>query len=798
MTSERSGAVYDDPTRSIDDRVSDLLDRMTIDEKLAQLGSTWVFRLADGPDLIEERAAGELRHGIGQVTRISGASFLGAEAAAGLANRIQRHLIEETRLGIPAIIHEEICSGLMARQATIYPQAIGVASTWAPELNQRLASTIREQMRAMGASQGLSPVLDVTRDPRWGRTEETYGEDPYLVARMGTAFVTGLQGDDLGTGVAATAKHFAGYGASEGGLNWAPPHLGERELRDTHLRPFEAAVRQAGLRSVMNAYNELDGVPCAANRALLTEILRHEWGFEGIVVSDYFSIRHLETVHRVAASSSAAGVRALSSGIDSELPETDCYGTPLADAVTAGSLDVAAIDTTVARVLRLKFQLGLFERPYADVGAVTAVTRTADQRALAREIASKSLVLLRNDGVLPLGADTGSIAVIGPNADTARNMLGDYAYPAHAESLAQLMESMQVGVSGEGAVDGGPPDHPGQRGLEQVESEVLAEVGTVLAELRTRLGDTAEIHYAPGCDIASDDRRGFDAATATAAAADVAILVMGDRSGLTTESTSGESRDASSLDLPGVQEDLITAVASTGTPIVLVLVSGRPNGSAGTHERCAAVLMAWLPGEAGAAAIVDALTGATNPGGKLPISYPRSSGQIPVHYGHKPSGGRSNWKGDYVDLPVGPLHPFGFGLSYTTFTLTVDRPASGAYRVGQAVELEVEVTNTGPVAGEEVVQVYARDVEASITRPVLELVGFVRLRVEPGESRRARFEIPVAQLGFHDLSGRYVVEGGEVELLVGSNSRDLAAAGAVTLEDRRSVERAFDGTVTVL
>ena len=398
-------AAYRDPTLPITTRVADLLGRMTLEEKVGQLGSAWVFQIAEGTSLDAEKAPALLRDGLGQVTRVSGASSLTPTDAAELANAIQRHLLTETRLGIPAIVHEEICAGLMARDSTIFPQAIGLASTWQPEFATALADAVRVQMRAMGAHQGLSPVLDICRDPRWGRTEETFGEDPHLVARMGVAFVSGLQGDDLADGVVATAKHFVGYGASEGGLNWAPSHLGARELRDVYLYPFEAAVRSAGLRSVMNAYSELDGVPAAADRGLLTGILRVQWGFTGCVVADYFAIRQLADYHRLADDAVEAAAMALDAGLDVELPGTDCYGEPLLQAVRTGRVAEATIDTAVRRVLTTKFELGLFERRLVEREAVAAVTATPAHRQLASEIARKSLVLLRNDGTLPLGPD---------------------------------------------------------------------------------------------------------------------------------------------------------------------------------------------------------------------------------------------------------------------------------------------------------------------------------------------------------------------------------------------------------
>ncbi len=774
--------LYRDADRPVDERVDDLLSRMTLTEKVAQLGSVWVFQLIDGAGFSPAKAQTLLASGLGQVTRISGATNLGSVAAAECANAVQRHLVEHTRLGIPAVVHEEICAGLMALEATVFAQAIGLASTWEPELSEAMAGAIRRHMRATGAHQGLSPVLDICRDPRWGRLEESFGEDPHLVARMGAAFVRGLQGTSLRDGVVATAKHFVGYGASEGGMNWAPPHIPPRELRDVYLYPFEAAVRDAGLRSVMHAYHELDGIPCAADRDLLTGTLRDLWGFDGYVVSDYFAVRQLADYHKLAAEGPEAAAMALTAGLDVELPSTDCYGEPLLAAVAAGTVAEDTVDTAVRRVLRTKFDLGLFENPYVDTGAVPASVDTAAHRSLAGHIARKSLVLLRNDGVLPLAAGR-KVALIGPNADDARNLYGDYSYLAHIESLLEMRNGGNVFNI---------PTSAGAT-LEYV----VASAPSVRDALTARLGP---VGYARGCDVNSTSKDGFAEAVALAAAADVAVMVMGDKAGLTDDTTSGEGRDRTTLDLPGVQEQLVRAVAATGTPVVLVLVTGRPGASEWAHDHAAAVLLAWLPGEEGADAIADVLTGAANPGGKLPVSYPRRVGQVPVYYGHKISGGRSHWKGDYVDAPSSPLYPFGYGLSYTTFHVGDVAPAAGEIPWNGSLSVAATVTNTGDRSGDEVLQLYVRDPRASVTRPVLELKAFARVELAPGEAKRVVFDVPVGQLGFHGRDLQYVVEPGEIEVFLGTSSADVRTAGSITVVPDPSglpVEQVFTGKVTV-
>lgn len=786
MTTEtetsKNRAPYRDATRPVPERVEDLLSRMTVEEKVAQLGSAWVFELMKGNTFSPERADDICEHGLGQVSRIAGASSLTADVAARIANQVQRRLVEGTRLGIPAIVHEEICSGVMARGSTVYPQAIGVAATFEPELNGAIADAIRVQMRKVGAHQGLSPVLDICRDPRWGRTEETFGEDPYLVAQMGIAFVRGLQGPNLSDGVIATGKHFVGYGVPDGGMNWAPAHIPDRELREVFLYPFEAAVRAGGLRSVMNGYHELDGIACAANQDLMNVVLRETWGFDGIVVSDYYSVDQLATYHRVAADKAEAAAMALSAGIDVELPFTDCFGEALVAALEGGAIDMALLDQAVTRTLQLKFELGLFEYPYVDEQSALAAVDTHEHRALAATVARKSMVLLRNDGVLPLGASVGTIAVIGPNAHEARNLFGDYAYPAHIESLLEMRDEDNV------------------FNLPIPDDMEISQVGlnspTILDGLMARFGDA--VRYARGCAVNDKDTSGFHEAAELAAAADVVVLVVGDKAGLADDCTSGETRDRSSLHLPGVQEDLARAVLATGTPVVTVLVVGRPCGSEYLHEQSAAVLLAWLPGQEGGEAVADVVAGAFNPGGKLPISFPRSVGQLPVFYGHKVSGGRSHWKGDYVDGPTSPLYPFGFGLSYSRFELSDPIIETPTVRVGEAARVAVSVTNVGDFRGEEVIQVYIRDIEASVTRPVLELRNFARVAVEAGATRTVQFEIPIGQLGFYDRVLQYVVEPGDVGVYVGTSSTDLISAGRVMVKANGSIEKAFVGSRTIV
>ncbi len=778
---------YRDPARPVAERVQDLLARMTLAEKVAQLGSVWVYELLDNLSFSEVKARALLGQGIGQITRIGGASSLEPAAGAQLANTIQAFMLQHTRLGIPAMVHEECCSGYMARGATCFPQIIGLASTWSPELVEAMADVVRTQMRAAGAHQGLSPVLDVTRDPRWGRTEETFGEDPYLAARMGVAYVKGIQGPDLKEGILATGKHFVGYGMSEGGLNWAPVHLPDRELREVFLRPFEAAVKEAKLASIMNAYHELDGVPCAGSRRLLTEILRQEWGFDGIVVSDYFAVDQLAAYHRVARDKEEAALMALSAGIDVELPSTDCYGAPLIQAVEAGRISQALVDQAAGRVLDLKFRLGLFEQPYVDEARAPQVFDTPNQRALARRIAHQSMVLLKNQGdLLPLNPDLPRIAVIGPNAASVRNLVGDYAYPCHIESLVEMRRNP-------GTFHTPVPDR-----VEMVDNFV--PIISILEGIKRRVSPRTQVLYARGCDVLDPSQEGLAGAVAAARGADVAILVVGDKAGLTDSCTTGEGRDRAELGLPGIQEDLVRAIHATGVPVVAVLVNGRPLALPWMAEHVPAILEAWLPGEEGALAVADVLFGLVNPSGKLPMTFPRGVGQVPVYYSHKPSGGRSHWKGDYVELSSRPLFPFGHGLSYTRFEYANLRIEPARVAPDGRVTIAADVKNAGSRAGDEVVQLYIRDIAASVTRPVQELKGFQRVSLEPGEQVTVSFDLAISSLGFYDRDMNFVVEPGAIEVMVGGSSADIRLQGAFEIEGEATeagLGQQFFSTVTV-
>jgi beta-glucosidase-like glycosyl hydrolase len=757
MTDLRS-APFRDPSLSPSRRAEDLLARMTREEKVAQLCSVWLtldpgsgeFAPFQGmalrtPDDPRER----LHHGIGQITRPFGSRPVRPRDGVRALNAFQRHLVEGTRLGIPAIAHEEALTGFMTEGATQFPSPLNHGATWDPALVRRIGDTIRRQMRAAGAHQALAPVADVIRDARWGRVEECVGEDPRLVGAMVSAWVAGLQGDDLREGVVATLKHFCGYSGSEGGRNFAPLHAGPRELAEVFLVPFEMAVRTAGARSVMNAYQEIDGIPCAASRWLLTETLRERWGFDGIVVADYFAVAMLHQLHRTAEGPVEAAAAALAAGLDVELPVGQCFGAGLAEALERGLVEPAALDAAVRRVLRLKLELGLFERPYADPDAAAAELGAGEARALAREVAVRSLVLLSNDGVLPLRPELARVAVIGPNADDPLALFGNYSFQNHVASHF--------------------PEHAGAR------------APTVLEALRERLG-AARVTYAQGCRILRgrgqicDDRSGIAAAAAAARAVEVAILVVGDRAGHFRTGTVGEGTDAIDLVLPGVQPELVEAVLATGTPTVVVLVNGRPYDLSGIAGRAAALLEAWFPGEEGARAIVDVLVGAREPAGRSTVTFSRGVGTQPRSYDHKPLAP------GVPKLPAfEPVFAFGHGLSYTRFEYADLAVEPAATSTDGAVTVSCTIRNVGGRFGDEVVQLYLRDPVASVVRPERALRGFARVPLAPGGAARVAFRVPAELAAFPGVDLRPVVEPGRIEVEVGASSADARLRGGFVL-----------------
>ncbi len=745
-----------DVNRPVDERVQLLLSQMTLEEKLQQmLVATWDFILLNNPktpldQLIPENFG---INGIGCVTD----SRLDPTDSAKAINTLQRYLVEETRMGIPALVAAECLHGLLSPGATVFPQAITMASSWNPELLKKMAAATAKEGRAVGVSQALSPDLDLAREPRWGRCEETYGEDPYLTSQLGLAYIQGMQGTTKAIGpdnVACMLKHFAAHGSPESGVNLAPVQLGDRELYSTYLPPFRTAIIEGQAASVMTAYSELDGVPSTASKKLFEQILRGEWGFDGYVFSDYGSIEMLETFHRVAESPGDAGRLALECGVDMEAPAAYGFGEALRPLVESGRVDLAKIDQAVSRILRLKFLAGIFERPYVDVEQAAAVLSTPEHHELAVELARESIILLKNEnGLLPLKKTLKSIAVLGPNADQCQ--YGDYTCP-------------------------------GIRGMNP------------LRAIQGLVSSDTQIHFARGCDLGTQRRDGFDEAVALARQSEVAIVFVGETSHFHNGkkwgqdprdvTSCGEGFDVTDLQLPGVQDEFVRALHATGTPIVVVLAHGRPNTVAWIADHVPAIVETWYAGQGGGQALAEILFGDVNPSGKLTISVPRSVGHVPCFYNHKPSA-RGHYKRpgslespgrDYVFSGTDPLYSFGHGLSYTEFSTQNLKIEPQQIRAGETFRVTVDLKNAGNVAGKEVVQLYVRDVVSSVAVPVRVLRAFRKVALTPGATTQIIFDLGPADLELLGVDMQWKVESGEFEISVGTECATLNV-----LEDAR-------------
>ena len=745
---------YRNAALSAERRMKDLLSRMTLEEKAAQMLCVWQQKPqtlldADGKlDIAKAKTSFKEGHGLGQVGRPSDAgNGLSPRQMAETTNAIQKFFIENARLGIPVLFHEECLHGHAAVGGTSFPQPIALASTFNPSLVESIFTVTAREARSRGAHQALTPVVDVARDPRWGRVEETYGEDPFLVSRMGIAAVRGFQGDASFRDkkrMIATLKHFCGHGQPESGMNCAPANVSMRLLRETFFYPFKEAVEKAGAISVMPSYNELDGLPSHANKWLLRDVLRKEFGFQGYTVSDYFAVWELgyrpdTHGHFVARDKKESCRLAVEAGVNIELADPDCY-LHLVELVKKRVLKESQLDELVAPMLLWKFKLGLFDDPYVDPNEAERTVGHDDHCQLARQSAREVITLLKNEGGLaPLDLSTyKTIAVIGPNAD--RTLLGGYS---------------------------GVPKH---------------EV-TVLEGIKARVGNRAKVLYSEGCKITiggnwnqdqvvpsnpEEDRRQIAEAVEVAKKADVLILAIGEN-----EQTSREAwglnhmGDRASLDLIGRQQELVAAMLATGKPVIVLLYGGRPNAINFLVQNVPVIFQCWYLGQENGHAVADVLFGDANPGGKLPITIPRSAGHLPVFYNHKPSARRG-----YLFEDASPLYAFGYGLSYTTFTIKNVRLEKKQIRVNGSTRVTAEVTNTGKREGAEVVQMYMRDIVSSVTRPVKELKGFQKVSLRPGETKTVAFEITRDSLAFYDVNLKFVVEPGEFLIMVGSSSRD--------------------------
>ena len=746
---------YRNPSLPIEQRVTDLVSRMTLEEKIAQLEGAWENRqffkdpqalfVDEKGVFLPERASVLLKNGLGEMSRPSEGK--GPREMAEFTNTLQRWMKKNTRLGIPVLFHEECLHGHAAPKGTSYPQAIALASTWDPDLVREVFSATAAEVRARGAQQCLAPVLDLARDPRWGRTEETYGEDPYLVSRIGLAAIQGFQGTGPSidkSHVLATAKHFAVHGQPEGGTNVAPGNYSERVIHEYFLKPFQTAVQQGHVQSVMASYNEIDGIPSHSNKHLLTDILRHEWGFDGVLVSDYFGITELIKIHHIVGSNDVAAKLALESGVDVELPFSEAYPSLIAQ-VKEGKVSEAMVDRAVANLLREKFLAGLFESPYVDPQYAGQITNNSDHQRLALKAAHEAIILLKNqDHLLPLDkAKYKHIAVIGPNAADVH--LGGYS------------------------------NNPG-RGV------------SLLQGIKNRVGSSGEVIYAEGCKItetlpdwdadkvllgdAALNAKRIEEAVKTAKKADLIILALGGNEQTSREAWApNHPGDRDSLDLLGNQDDLVKAMLATGKPVVVFLQHGRPNSINYIAEKVPAIVDGWYLGQEGGTAAADVLFGDSNPGGKLPITVPRSVGQLPDYYYQKPSAKR-----EYLGTTTQPLYPFGWGLSYAAFKydhLLITPSSTGPQG---RVQVAVEVTNTSSVRGDEVAQLYIRDEVSSVTRPVKELRGFRRITLDPGQTKTVQFTLGFDELSFLNRDMHLVVEPGIFKIMVGGNSVDTIDA----------------------
>ena len=743
---------YKNPNLPIEIRVADLLGRMTIEEKVAQMLGIWGLKktmLFDEAGVLNlNNLKVHLPEGVGQIGRLSDTGEgLNATEMAEMANNLQKYFVEETRLGIPVIFHEECLHGMAGKEATSYPQPIGLASTFNPDLIEKIYSAIANEARARGAHQALTPVLDVARDPRWGRVEETFGEDPYLISRMGIAAINGLQGDGSFKDkkhLIATLKHFAAHGQPESGSNCGPANFSERVLRDTYLYPFKEVIQKAKPMCVMASYNEIDGVPSHASKWLLRDVLRNEWGFEGFVVSDYYAITELnyreDTVSQCLASDKTeAALLAVNAGVNIELPDIDCYPN-LVQLVNDGRLAEAVIDELVAPLLKYKFIIGLFDDPYVDPDAVQNNVKIEKNRKIALQAARETITLLKNDEeLLPLEPNKKStIAVIGPNAD--RKLLGGYS---------------------------GKPVY----------------YTTVLQGIKDKVGRNVKLLYSEGCKITvggawdedlitlsdpEEDKKLIEEAVETAKKSDKVILVLGDNEQTSREAWSKTHLgDRATLELFGMQNELVKAILQTGKPVIVVLFNGRPSSISYIANNIPSILECWYLGQESGIAVADVLFGDHNPSGKLPISIPRSVGHIPCHYNYKPSARRG-----YLFDDITPLFPFGYGLSYTKFSFSNVRLEEDTIKTDQSTRVLVDVKNTGKLEGEEIVQLYIRDMISSVTRPVKELKGFKKIHLMPKESKTISLDISPENLAFTNINKEYVVEPGDFEIMVGNSSRD--------------------------
>jgi beta-glucosidase len=792
-------------------RADELLRQMSVEEKAMQLSCVVPLALIgpDGP--MRGQLEALLPQGIGHIAGIGLLGHKMPDEIAKNVNAIQHYLVNETRLKIPAIFHNEALNGVVSAGFTAFPTAIALAATWDPDAVQEMADITRRQMRATGMLHALAPVMDVARDARWGRVTETYGEDPYLVSAMSVAFTRGIQTDDLREGVIACAKHFIAYAQTEAGQNMAAIAVGPRELYDVYARPFEAAIRLAGLAGVMATYSEYEGVPIHTNRAVLTDLLRGRMGFDGTVVSDYNGIGWAQTRQLVASSAEEVGALGVAAGMDVEAPSPYGYGEALVRAVKNGLLTEQQLDECVRRVLRDKYALGLFDNPYVaeDPAAIQAVAAEGDE--LSRRLSDEAVTLIKNDGgLLPLERNVRKIAVVGPHADTVMVGFPQYTFPA---GVAMTRIAAKLGFFPMPGVGELPKE-----GFAALTTELERAEGTVedyaranykavsLADAVRALLPDAEVTAVAGTGVLPANPTDIPAAVAAAQDADVVILYIGGKAGWHGDDlTEKEGGDTADIDLPPQQVELVNAITDLGKPTVAVVAFARPQGLSQVIERLPAVITDYYGGPHQAEALADAIFGVTKPGGKLPITIPRHVGQVPIHHGQRWGSGYRRTAADihkgYVDMPSTPLFPFGHGLSYTTFDYGPLRLTSDTVDVAGGLDVSLTVTNTGDRAGVEVVQLYAGDTATGATLPAQQLIGFARVDLEPGATKTVRFAVPLSVLAYTGINGEVVMEPGPLELSAGSSSDDIRSSATLTVTGQTHTvagdERAFLSAATI-
>jgi Beta-glucosidase-related glycosidases len=754
---------------------------MSLKQKIAQLQCLFSVFIshAEFRDIMPD--------GIGEIA--FGYQLDSPEKSAEFIESLQKYLVEETELGIPAIVHTEALSGGIISEMTQFPSPVGLGATWDPDGVKRMAELIRKQVMAVGVRRVLSPVVDISRDPRWGRMGETFGEDAVLCSEMAVAYVKGMQGGNLSEGVWACAKHFLGYSLCEGGLNQTRNPITPRELREAYARPFQAVITEAGIGSIMVQYGAIDGEMAIASEPLLNNLLRKEMKFRGAVVSDYMAINRM-TAMKVAGGPGEAGVAALKAGLDLEYPSPAGFKTEiLMNAVEKGDLKEETIDRSVKRILRQKFQLGLFENPYPRRENIKKYYYNTDNDKMSFEMARESIVLLKNDGILPLGRNTKSIAVIGPHANSLRLLFGDYSYPA---VLDMVLDSNVIveGMEGPGPASNGggriAEKYPGSNTavenpmVEDMLQSILDKSQTILQAVRKACRN-AQVSYAKGCDYAGDDTSGFDSAVEAAGSAEVVILAVGGKCGWGQSATMGENLDSMGIGLPGVQEELAKAVCAAGKPVVVLHLNGRPLSSGFIAEKCHALLECWSPSVWGGQAIASVLVGEYNPAGKIPVTVARNAGQIPIYYNHVNGSSYHNQsifrqENMYVDGSEKPLFYFGQGLSYTRFEYSNLKLDSEVGSDGK-LTVSADIKNVGKRDGAEVVQLYISDELGSLLRPNKELAGFKRIPLKAGEKKTVVFTVKASQLAFLDINMRWKVEAGEMTAMIGASSEDIRLKG---------------------